>query len=601
MIEQIKINELNSKSKDELIEIINNLFSQLKSIKQGETTPDGEESKNKLNKIISNNLINFINLAEDIICIKDGKGRWLLANQSDLKLFHLENVDYFGKTDLELAEYTNPIFQDAFRTCNVTDEKTWTEGKICRNDEIIPTITGEKLVYDVIKQPTFNKDGSRNSLIVIGRNVTKERQVQEIERILNRQNRLLKDLAIKLLELDSEAAIYDEVTKTIAEITNSSFVSSTVYENDTSVLKLQSVFPKNLVSLVLNQFPHILDNLAINTSPEYKYNAINLYKNLYTLPFDLYELTFHKLPQYFCNFFNKISKFKNSYTIGYIYDDEIYGYLTILLKENEELQNSEFIETIVTLASESIKRLRIYGELLKSKNQLEISNLSKEKYFSVLANDLESTFKSIIKQTEYLTQNYSNIPFLELKREFSKFDKSLNRASLLLENIFEWSKIEMGKIEIQISKLTLMELFELNREFLIKEATQKNIDLIYKINNNLIVNIDARLIEIVIRNIVYNAIKFSYPGGKVKITSKELEKLIEIIIEDNGCGIEEENLPNIFNRNIKFTTLGTSGEEGTGLGLLVAKTFVEYHNNCTLEISSIPKKGTTVKFTLPKV
>jgi K+-sensing histidine kinase KdpD len=270
-----------------------------------------------------------------------------------------------------------------------------------------------------------------------------------------------------------------------------------------------------------------------------------------------------------------------------------------MLKEDQEIYNAELIETIVALASQSIKRLKIYGELVKSKNQLEISNLSKEKYFSVLANDLEGTFKGIFNQIQFLEQNYSNIPFFELKKILSDFDNSLIKANYLLENIFEWSKIEMGKIEFKPTKITLSNLFELNRHFLLKEAAQKNIEIHYNFDDDAFVEVDERLIEIVIRNIVNNAIKFSYKGGTININSKAAGNHIEITIVDNGCGIEEQNLSKIFSKNIKFTTLGTAGEEGTGLGLLVAKTFLELHKS-NLIISSKINKGTTVKFTLPK-
>ena len=119
--------------------------------------------------------LQLINNSPDIICFKEGEGRWLLANESNLELFQLNGVDYKGKTDQELAEYTHKIYRDAFLTCMETDERCWQEGKMSRNDELINKPDGSKIVLDVIKIPIFNKDGSRKNLIVLGRDVTARR------------------------------------------------------------------------------------------------------------------------------------------------------------------------------------------------------------------------------------------------------------------------------------------------------------------------------------------------------------------------------------------------------------------------------------------
>lgn len=123
-----------------------------------------KESENRLNT--------FINSIPDIVCYKDGKGRWLLANDADLELFCLQNVAYVGKTDAELAPFTNEIYKDAFLNCMKTDEVAWQNGVLTKEIEHIPTIDGQTKVYDVIKIPLFNPDKSRKGLAVIGRDIT---------------------------------------------------------------------------------------------------------------------------------------------------------------------------------------------------------------------------------------------------------------------------------------------------------------------------------------------------------------------------------------------------------------------------------------------
>ncbi len=120
----------------------------------------------------------LINASPDIICFKDGQGRWQEANKADLKLFQLENVDYRGKKDSELAEYS-PFYHDAFMACERTDEIAWQKGIITREIEIIPCPHTGDQVYDVIKVPLFKEDGSRKALVVLGRNITNLKELEK--------------------------------------------------------------------------------------------------------------------------------------------------------------------------------------------------------------------------------------------------------------------------------------------------------------------------------------------------------------------------------------------------------------------------------------
>jgi len=140
-------------------------------------TKEERLSKNFLNSHFA--LMDLISNSPDIICIKDPKGRWLLANNADIKLFKLEGVEYFGKTDIELAEHTIPLYKEAFSTCMKTDELSWKNKSLSRGDEAIPIPNSEPIVLDVIKIPVFNEDGSRKNLIVLGRNVSEKRKIEK--------------------------------------------------------------------------------------------------------------------------------------------------------------------------------------------------------------------------------------------------------------------------------------------------------------------------------------------------------------------------------------------------------------------------------------
>lgn len=133
------------------------------------------------------NLLALINATPDIICFKDAEGRWLKANDSILKLHCLEGVDYRGHTESELAEFTAPIFREAFRNCAGSDEAAWNAGGLSRTEETIPDADGHLRVYDVIKIPLFRIDGSRKGIVVFGRDITGLRRAETEKEKLHAQ------------------------------------------------------------------------------------------------------------------------------------------------------------------------------------------------------------------------------------------------------------------------------------------------------------------------------------------------------------------------------------------------------------------------------
>ncbi|MBN1814268.1 MAG: PAS domain-containing protein, partial [Anaerolineae bacterium] len=120
----------------------------------------------------------LIDAMPDIVVFKDGQGRYLQANDFNLRFFGLEGVDYQGKTDAELADFT-PFYRDALQGCTESDELAWRAQTMSRSDEAIPRPDGSTRVFDVIKLPTFHPDGSRKGLVVVGRDVTERKQAEE--------------------------------------------------------------------------------------------------------------------------------------------------------------------------------------------------------------------------------------------------------------------------------------------------------------------------------------------------------------------------------------------------------------------------------------
>ncbi len=133
----------------------------------------------RLRKKEKENFTKFINVMVDFVIYKDGEGRWLEANEACLKLFELESVNYHGKKDRELAEYTTPFYRDILLDCEVSNERAWKNGQMSRYDETFPQPDGSNKYFDTIKVPIFNDDGSRRGLMVIGRDITDKKNAEE--------------------------------------------------------------------------------------------------------------------------------------------------------------------------------------------------------------------------------------------------------------------------------------------------------------------------------------------------------------------------------------------------------------------------------------
>ncbi|MGG3563061.1 PAS domain S-box protein [Neobacillus rhizosphaerae] len=155
------------RSKEVLYIIITGGFIYFLINKSNELTVSREDQKR---------LSTLINAMVDFVNFKDGEGRWIEANNFGLQLFQLEHVDYRGKKDSELAEYTD-FYADALRYCEISDEEAWRNGDIIRIEEALPVPDGTTKTFDTIKVPLFNPDGSRQGLVIIGRDITEKKKM----------------------------------------------------------------------------------------------------------------------------------------------------------------------------------------------------------------------------------------------------------------------------------------------------------------------------------------------------------------------------------------------------------------------------------------
>jgi len=234
--------------------------------------------------------------------------------------------------------------------------------------------------------------------------------------------------------------------------------------------------------------------------------------------------------------------------------------------------------------------------LKESEQQLKELNTTKDKLFSIIAHDLRTPFTNIIGLTGLLIDN--SIDFEESEKYIKILNSSAKNTLILLDNLLNWAKSQTGQLIFKPEKIiisnVIQEIIALNK----LHADTKSISVSYTSSNDLEVFADVNMLRTVLRNLISNAIKFTNTGGHVNIKSILKNNHVEISISDNGIGMNEEKHKFLFEIISNTTTLGTANENGSGLGLVLCKEFVN-KNGGTIWAESEEGKGSCFKFTLP--
>jgi signal transduction histidine kinase len=238
-------------------------------------------------------------------------------------------------------------------------------------------------------------------------------------------------------------------------------------------------------------------------------------------------------------------------------------------------------------------------EIIKNHENLKELNASKDKFFRILSHDLRNPFNGLIGFSEILKVLTKDTDDSEIKECVESICIISNSTYKLLENLLNWARLQTDGIYFNPVKFNLVEkIIEIvNYEQYLSIA--KKIIIKNSVSNNLIVFADIEMISTVIRNLLTNAIKFTKTGGMIEILSQEQENEFIITISDNGIGIPPEIKNDLFRIEAKVTRLGTNKEEGSGLGLILCKEYID-KNKGKLWVDSEVDSGTKFHFTIPK-
>ncbi|MCP5106299.1 MAG: response regulator, partial [bacterium] len=250
--------------------------------------------------------------------------------------------------------------------------------------------------------------------------------------------------------------------------------------------------------------------------------------------------------------------------------------------------------------TELLSRVKNHLDLKFSHEALAQLNATRDKFFSIIAHDLKDPLQFLLLAAHSLHENYDTFDEDKRRDYIHRFYNNSQTLSLLLENLLEWAQSQRGALEIVPEKIDIRALVSETIDLLNNNARKKDILLLSQIEPRFTAFADINTIRTVIRNLVSNAVKFTYPGGRVTVAASLTARgdRVEITVSDTGVGMDADILADLFRIDVKHTTRGTAEEKGTGLGLLLCKEFIE-RNNGTLTVTSEPGQGSCFTFTLP--
>lgn len=249
-----------------------------------------------------------------------------------------------------------------------------------------------------------------------------------------------------------------------------------------------------------------------------------------------------------------------------------------------EFEISNFIKQEVSLKIQSEKAIQ------ETKN--------KEKILSIIAHDLKNPFNTILGFSDLLLSKFHSTSD-DQKQEFIKYiHESAHQSYQLLSNLLTWGKMEQNSTNKNFQLFALKPLVETLHSLIQTTCINKNITIHHNIENSIEVYADLNMFSFVIRNILTNAIKFSYKNSDIYIQAYKDQKMVVIEISDQGIGMDCNTQLTLFNQDKRESRPGTDNELGTGIGLVLCKEFIEKQYG-SLDIESKEGEGTKVIVKIP--
>lgn len=284
------------------------------------------------------------------------------------------------------------------------------------------------------------------------------------------------------------------------------------------------------------------------------------------------------------------SKKRLNYFFVFIFSVSI-GFIAFLI-----IQQTAKKKSYKLLAAKSEQISVMNDEILLQRDHLKALNSAKDKFFKILAHDLKNPLSSIEGLTELMIDDGTSLDKNEKMLFLRSINEAARKASAILNELFIWA-ISQETI-LKTKSILLLNLLTDEIKLLEIQALHKKVSIIINVDKNTCVAADENMLGTVLRNLISNAIKYSTSNGEIAVTSIAKNDFVEVTIKDEGIGMSQTEIENIFTADFNKSKIGTGNEEGNGLGLVLCKEFIEKLGG-KIWVQSIAKKGSEFKFTLP--
>lgn len=291
------------------------------------------------------------------------------------------------------------------------------------------------------------------------------------------------------------------------------------------------------------------------------------------------------------------------------YIDLMLGYFMYLILvysiQNTILKNYEADRQKISIQKEQLSSL--VSELNETNHKLQNTiknveelNISKDRFITILSHDLRSPFQGLLGITKTLENGYNSLTDDEKQFYVSQINSSLEKLYTFLEQLLLWGRIQKNGLALNYESCVVKELLAISISPLTASAAKKKISIEFLCDDILTLTLDSERISIVLRNLISNAIKFSPVGSKIIISAFIENTDLIISVTDEGVGMTDEQLEKIFKIDKIISTIGTDGELGSGMGLILCNDILKKHNG-KITVQSKEGKGSTFTIALPNI
>ncbi len=299
----------------------------------------------------------------------------------------------------------------------------------------------------------------------------------------------------------------------------------------------------------------------------------------------------------------KLRKTKSLLVMPLMKDNVLLGYLgfeTVFEHKKIEPNQLDLLQVLANIFSDVWMKLRLDAILNDYTTKLAVSNETKDRLFSIIAHDLRSPFTSFIGLSELMAEDEVFDTMEEMRQHAAQLHLLALSTYDLLDNLLQWSRLQGGEIVPVVQTNQVHEFINKMVAVLLPQIEQKYLRFFNQVPIGLVASFDPNMIEIVVRNLLSNAMKFTHSGGKIWIEA-EIGKDGNFILRvlDSGIGIPSAIVNELFSASNQKGRIGLHGERSSGLGLMLCKEFVEKHHG-TISVESVENKGSTFIIQLPQ-